>query len=148
MVFQGEDVTLTEDVLRIPPPKFIQTRSESAADEHLQIIESKNQTLGLNAVVTIFEVPKGKTFYLTNSSLQMARVAVAGGTSFLRMRVLGNKFIHIFRNITTIDTNIFESRTYPMPIKMEEGQLIEVQTNIATDFAAVIIGWEESRKVS
>lgn len=121
MVFEGSDVPLEEDILKIKR-EFITTWLDWAA----QNLERVSQTVA--GLATIFTVPENKTLYITTSWISWSSEASGATTN--------SNFAIVLSAAAAINT-ILQSRKpavngihggeatcYPMPIKVESNQTV------------------------
>lgn len=146
MVFQGEDTPLTEDVLRKPPPKFIQTRHENVPDEHIQITEGLGGNLTA-ATRVLFTVPKGRVFYLTSSAILISALANPVGTTFVRLIGGRHETFHIVDYSLSVDNSFIDRVNYAAPLFFDEGDVITVQNASIVVLTGSIVGWTEAKRV-
>tara|TARA_Y100000310_G_C20677257_1_gene813800 strand:+ start:2128 stop:2580 length:453 start_codon:yes stop_codon:yes gene_type:complete len=119
MVFEGQDVPLTEDVIKQRPREFFPTLSELAADTKLQIVELFSQA-GTGSG-TLFTVPENNTFFMTGINLSGSNTAVAG-SGFVGIE--SARFGNMFRIRVAFSQNNSLSQNFSMPLKFNAGEII------------------------
>lgn len=151
MVFQGEDVPLTEDVLKRPPAKFIQTRAENSADDQIQVVESSAVNLPAGNRTTIYSVPKGRRAYITKYSFSISHIAGVAGTGRVQFRINNRAILETFQFPMAIDHDFSSTVNLSMPIllnELEEVDIFNIGSGQTLGVAGSVFGWEESRKIS
>lgn len=148
MVFQGEEVSLEEDILKTARREFFPTKGEWVADKKEQIVKG---AVSITGVATILTVPKNKTLFITSASLHLRYDGIGAGiTAELRVRgtLRPNLLaIGVFHQLP-YDSSV--SNTFPMPIKVNEGEVVEVKGGQVAPSALSIAtgsisGWLEDK---
>ena len=116
MVFQGEDISLTEDIIK-RKIEFVKDWVQFQADEE-PIIDSASRTGG--GTTTMFTVPARNTLYIT--SAYISGINNNAGTII-------NAFLQIrqeeFLRIALVSLGVSnQSLSFPMPLKVEEGETV------------------------
>jgi len=125
MVFQGEDTALTEDIFK-DPPKFINTRAEWAADNRLQIFNSKTALAG--ATEDLFAVPAKNTLFITACRLASKSTGAAAEAALWITPGIDDGVTFLCELIFAANLHDSMSLSFPMPIKVEEGSIIQVDS--------------------
>lgn len=138
---------------RIPEREFIPNEVEWSAKNRKQIILSERQLV--TGTDKFYTVPKNKVFFLTCATLTTVnnngidecvgslRVKNEAGTDFYDI------MIHVIEDVRNCLANAI---TFPMPLRLEEGQsvnlILELDTGTAGDTFCFISGWEEDKPLN
>lgn len=158
MAFQGEDVTLTKDVILKKDKEFIQTESEWSARElgRKQIIGEIQRSI--DGSDTLYTVPQNHEFFLTSAAITLSHqngTATVG--AFLRIIRKGisspSNLIDIFKLEIEGHLNIAtQSLSFPMPIRLTERDVIilryDEDATAVGESKVFFCGWEESKRIS
>lgn len=119
MVFEGEDVSLKEDILKPLPKEFVKTWAEWASDKKIQVRRSGS---GVNSF-TLFTVPKNQTLFVTNAFLSMDGVAIVGVAPVASIDIAGQGGSLLRHDATTNRAqDVHMTTSFPMPVKVNEGE--------------------------
>ncbi len=153
MVLQGEDVVLTEDILK-KQLGFSPTRRDWVVDNEEVV------AIGLATASPTFIVPDKKTLYITTVWIEGTIISTASGlgvrldTSQIVGLQTGSNFYIILA--VPISMNVGENiatdhgfATFDPPLKIPEGATITFQNiGVGTVGRAGITGWLESKRIS
>lgn len=137
MVFEGSDVPLTEDILR-KPVEFVRSWIEWTSENRQQIIRTAFSP------GTLFTVPDNNTLWITSAYVSANNSTV--GDQAVTLSITNNFQILRMRIQNTADSNSLSS-SFPMPIKVEEGQVIALSSN-ATNSTAGFTGFIVPKQIS
>jgi len=143
MVFQGEDVPLTEDVIK-KPRDFIPTQTEWAARNRKRIY------LDAAASGSLFTVAQGTTVWLTNIHLTSAgtsTVTVSNPTG-IRIITAGNDKDLVMHRHNLNKQEQSSSISFPMPFEVKEGEIISFIEGSNIGARVMVLGWEEPKKIT
>jgi len=138
MVFQGEDVPLSEDILK-KKVEFVKTWIEWSAENREQILFSDTVS---NGTVTLHAVAAGTTVWITSAFVTHRIISAAR----IIIHVLGST---TEKNLITASQGNSNSVSFPMPIKVEAGDTIFLTlSGIGESGIGGITGWIEPKKIS
>lgn len=150
MVFQGEDVPLTESILK-EKIEFFQTKAEWSAKNQNQILRS------LSANGAFFTPSINETLWLTSAWCSVFHSAAGAAHAHVLIsienrgtgattHILGASIDHIVGQHGGADSN---SISFPMPLKIEHPfRVILTTTGATTNETGGIQGWVEPRRVA
>jgi len=147
--FQGSDVPLSENILK-KPIEFVRSWLEWAADNREQVSSSRG------SIGSLFVVPAKNTFYLTgawihlstrNNNANQIDISIKYGSStsekVLSCGVKNSNLVGQPNHSNSI------SMTFPMPIKIQAGQDIELDRSATgSAFVGGIFGFLEPKKIN
>jgi len=147
----ASDVPLKEAVIKKPPVEqpFQQTKLEWAARNRKQILASGVDEAAGSTV--IYQVPDNIEFFLTSASASLVDNAggiggVLTGSMFIRNQPSG-----LVTNLFVLQVNdnnsLVASQTYPMPLKLEQGQEIVLFGSATAPIQGNIQGFEEPKQI-
>lgn len=144
MVFQGEDVALTKDILRPSPKEFQANESEWSAKNRDQIILTRSSA-------GIFRTNSStEEFFITSASISSS-IAAAGNPQFHIQVGNVNGFILScsITGLLGVSSQNSNSLNFSSPIRVKSGETIElIKTGGAGgSVTASVIGWEEGKKI-
>jgi len=150
MVFQGEDVPLTEDILKKETP-FNQTKAEWSSVNRRQIITSVSN---VSANTVIFTVPAANTLFITGVWVECNYNGTVGAISGANL--FSSSFGQSLSDATIIGTTIdsgvasisSNSLNLSMPIKVEENATITLTAAVNEENSGGIIGWIEPKRLT
>ena len=126
----GSDVPLTEDILKRKTeffPDYYQWLRFNGIDKNITI------AVGGVANTTMFIVPAGHVLYITSASLQGHNGGLSTGNFLFKIKILNAPVGSTILVLLTVgtprpdDTSTISTQ-YSHPIKVEEGQVIEVSS--------------------
>lgn len=124
---------------QISPPVF---KSEKLLDYWAWIITNGNQIyrsyVSTGSNLTIYEVPKGKTFFLVSALLQVNADSLADATSF--MTVGAFDLIRIVTPPATLTES--QALNLSIPLKFSAGTKFEIGNGSNADTSGTVIGFE------
>jgi len=147
----GEDVVLTKDVLK-RKEEFVSTRSESAAENRLQIVREGAITGGATSVI-LFTVPKNETLFITSVHIGTIVTGGTGGSCGdvgITTTQHGVAGLISLRICTSFATASNDSLNFTSPIKVEAGETVNLTSVGAVTTASIggFTGWRELKRVS
>ena len=144
MVFQGEDIVLEEDIIK--KERFIRTESEWAAKNRRQVAIGMTSSAG---AATLFTVPSKETFFLTGLIISGRSVLDTEGSATITMTpgISGGDGTLANLMIAASGQQDSLSISFPMPLKIESGTLIEIREISISRAAGVIFGWLEPKQI-
>jgi len=136
MVLEVSDEVL--EVPPLPPEKrvFFPTRSEWIA------ISRRNQIIraGISSIPTIFTVPGNSVLFMTSSWITAVGTATAGTAT---MNTVTNSItFHVLQTGASTASNVANNNTYPMPLLINSGEVVQIIAGNATGRAG-FTGWLE-----
>lgn len=142
MVFQGEDVPLTEDILK-KKKEFVKTWLEWAAENREQVIRSGKT--GSGSTITLFTVPDKNTLFITNT--WFAHTNTGGASAGNNRYKIGNDFIYDFGLIAVAGSRSV-SNSHPMPLRVQEKQTITITSSTNYLIQGGFQGFLEPKKIT
>ena len=127
-VFQGGDVSLTEDILR-QPTEFVRNWIEWVTENRVQII--RDVTEGTSSSV-LFTVPKGETLFITTAEISGTMTSTSGINSRhadISITSIGGaveRRIIIVQFDASALASSSNSLSFPMPIMVEENKSVRI----------------------
>jgi len=148
MVFLGEGVPLEENILKTPK-EFVKTWLEWSADNREQIFRTLRNQAGGGAF-RLFEVPKGNTLFITNTFISHSGDTTGFTSSQVTILPRNIDLIAVQHDGTASvpNTNTSSSLAFPMPIKVNEGETIDLFAGINLFASGGIIGFLVPRKIA
>ena len=128
-------IPLEEDLIK-KPIEFVKSWSEWAAQNQRQLI-TRGSKFGTGAF-TLLTVPNLETFYLTSASLSVFTGSTGSTTATLELPSLADGVIFELRVQLGFNTASI-SLPFPMPLKINEKEIIIVQNTDSNSIAAATI---------
>ena len=145
MVFQGEEVALSKDILK-KPILFVKNWLEWVADNEIQVLEN---VIGVTTPTVIFTVPDKQTLFITTCFLDNIYTGDVGAAISPNLSIQGTGKVLIASVVNIGDaTHIFGSLSFPMPIKVEEKQSIRVTSGANNRVSAGFSGFLVKKKIT
>lgn len=143
------NVVLTEDVIKKDPREFIKSWVEWASDNEELILKSRNRIA--SGDTTLYTVPENKTLYITNAYCSIS--CNSGAPSFRKVIIFidslnGENAQIITSYIYGGGTNNTNQLSYSMPIKVESGSIIVLDTGSNSSVSGGFVGFLVAKKVS
>jgi len=155
MVFQGEDVPLTKDIFA-KKLDFFQTEAEWSSIFRDQIWVTK-QVNNLSASDDLFTVPAKNTLFISSAFIgAVAKKSGLDNTMTVRLKIdkgvgINTKVILAVGLSEEISTQASSSISFPMPLRVEEGETIEVEFGSSSNKITATYGfsgWLVPKKIS
>jgi len=146
--FFPEDVSnkvLEKDVFKELPKEFIKTWAEFNADKDKQVIETRGTT------GTMFTVPSKNTLFITSAFMDLRNTnTTSSGTVRIFIGATNKAILQInsgsdLSRAVGIATN---SQTYPMPIRVDENQTVELSVSSSVGGFGGIQGFLIDKRIS
>jgi len=143
MVFQGENIPLTEDVLK-KKEEFVKTWGEFQGSDGEQIIIADE--ISGSGTSTFFNVPANNTLFITNAWI----TATGSGTNSLSGIQLST---HSSSKIVAVRTKLINAteaatQNFNMPLKVEAGAGVVLASGLATTTNGGFSGFLISKRLS
>jgi len=149
----GSDVPLTEDILK-KNLNFVKSWAEWSAENRIQVKQDGAVTGGGGTFV-LFTVPAKNTLYIVSASVTSivtsSSPGAAGGCSLRTNQNTASQDICQVRTSGDADGMVATSdMVYPMPIKVEEGQSVNLITigALSTASSGNFTGWLEPKRLN
>ena len=147
MVLQGEEVSLTKDILK-KSIEFVKDWKEFQSLEGEQIFRSARDEIGATSK-TLFTVPKNKTLFITNCFLSIDGLGnIATST---RISITENDFDLLVINqsgVAEARVNNCLATSYPMPIKVNENETVKLIVGSIHEASGGFVGFLLSKKIT
>ncbi len=148
MVFEGSDTSLTEDILR-KPPEFVMSWTEWAADN---LLFAQGRAVQTNVgTITLFTVPDKQTLFVTSAAVSCeSSVATPGQEGGINLLNRSGGVVSLLMAIQLpASGNAAIANSFPMPIKVEEGGIVELSSSITPGHTrATFQGFLVNKKIS
>lgn len=151
MVFQGEDVPLTEDIIK-KKIEFVKDWVQWASDNFEIFVERELALNGADSI--LLTVPDKHTFYITSAFLNVLSTTTTNAIKWGQITATtgsGSNAIPpiLFSSIFLGGAVISNSLTFPMPLKVEEKGVITVRSSaLSMRVEGGITGFLVPKKIS
>jgi len=129
--------------------QFLPDRKEWIAISNAGVQIFRHGTSGGGVPTTLFAVPENQVLFITNAYLQVSTIAITGASCTLHINQAAQETRLIQMNVQAAPAGTRQIQTinlsFPMPIRVNGGDIVQVAVPSNVNGDAMIHGWVEPK---